>query len=684
MDKAKAEARLNKVEQEPQKQSMPPVEVNVEAKKTTETVREEGAVQIADDLRNNKESRKMAEKDFQNALEKRALDKSDKDFQRTMTYSIARYKYNKKITKQMDKLNKEYKSTEEVLQKYFNEYASDEEKERFDIFKSKLGDDNLLEAYKMATGDQDATFDDVTGAAKKEKAPYLALSVSEPYYNKDAVLERMAIVDIMGTRSSKQIVKDREDFIKDEAKRQVKMAETNQNVKNTRLYFSKDDRKAAEDGSEDSALIHNDIGKFGRKLVSEFPDEFCDRVDSLSEADKDIEPITVTDPKTGLSKKVYFKFSQDKYNEFCSKICNTASSEDGFAQENNLTLNEGREAWKEQIYIDRNGNRRSLEQMVGDDDGRVGNRELNRLRHFIEKGGRSVDTNPTNTKRILSVLGGTAIGALSGGTLGALSSVAAGAIQTVASTAPQVINWNKTVGYTDYWEFTTPDKTVTATDYYYDASGVLTIDRDIKVPGETYNGTLSGTVNVSDSQVIDGQTVRAKANNHSKVAKAQALFGGIAGCAGSLANMHNIHAKGKHFDGAVTLTKPVTYTDTEDTTFKLNIPQSKTISVRSGQIATPDEEIGNKACKLRVKNKDRNTNIAEAKEDMVAVYYDIDKNSPEFQKVYKYVMEEINGLQKYGTFNYTKNTTYYLPDMIPASVFCRVIELIFYAVDRND
>ena len=121
----------------------------------------------------------------------------------------------------------------------------------------------------------------------------------------------------------------------------------------------------------------------------------------------------------------------------------------------------------------------------------------------------------------------------------------------------------------------------------------------------------------------------------------QALVGAVTGLATGLATMSKKHAKGQSFDGIQNLDKTSQETNTEAAEFKLIIPQSKTVSVRSGQISTPDEEIGNKACKLRVRNKNKNTNIAEAKEDMVAVYYGIDKNSPEFQKIYKYVMEEI-------------------------------------------
>lgn len=595
LDKAKAEARLNKVEQEPQKQSMPPVELNIEAKKTTETVREEGAVKVADDLKHNKAGRKQTEEAFKAELEKWA-DKPEN--QSTMLLSIAKHKYSKDIDKQIGKITKEYnnkKSDVELFRDYMTNYATDDEKAYATTLLRNVdknaSDEELLAALQKGTKSNKVK--DLSDPRDRKNAVYY-YTLQGTNFDKNVLIERMATVDVLSKRSDKQIEKDKKEFIEDEAKRQTKAAETKQNIENTRVHFSKDARKAAEKAETNSAIEHNDIGKAGRELVMADPDRFCTE-GTASDCDFEV------DGK-------YYKFSEDKFKEFCRQACSGSLDKldddvrDNFDEDNNLTLQEGRDVLKEQFLRDKDGNPRSIEQILGNANGKVGNKELNELRHLIEKGGYSLDKNPTNAKRALHVLKGVGIGAALGLATAGLGSVLSGAVSIAGETASQMVtlngpaslNYSKDVTLTGEASLAYKDW-VTTTDTWTDEFGTVSSTHNTPVSGVTtgdvtLSGTVSGTAtgDVSLSGEVDGQKYSDKGNNHLKTATNAAIFGGIGGGVNNAINMGKIHARSKS-DLIVKLRNEITDTDTEDTTFKLNIPQSKTVSVRSGEITEKSE-----------------------------------------------------------------------------------------------
>ena len=763
LNKEMAEKSLNKVEEGPVTEQGQPIEFSVDSKKTTNIVKNENPVEIPDNLKQNKDAKKQLTKDYEAYLTEWIKDPENEAI---MNSSIALDKYDKKISKQMDKIYKECKNNEDVLDKYLNEYASPMEKTIMNkmLEDAKKDDKALLDAYNRSVPEKYriTSFDGGTADARKDIAAKLYLC-EDKNFNPKVLVESMAVRDVMGARSEKQIEQDKKYFIEKEAERQVKADETIQNVANTKVYFSDEERETAEAKSgQDSYVEHNDIGKVGRKLVNECPDEFCDRVDNPEEATKGIEPMTVTDPKTGKTKTVYFKFNENKFKEFCKIACDSRhkddKSQENFGIDGNLTLKEGRESVSAIVLIGRDGKRHSFEEIIGNDNDNVGNRELNKFRRLVMKSGQSVDKNPTWLKRLGhvaltaagSVLGSMATAGLASPLVGAVVGTGIAKGQEWA-TADRYIDYHKTIT-TEGETILTPDQTVHVDGYYeyidgkfvqspdqtITTSDITTPDRIVNnkvtingitkeieniIPGEVIPGQeiiVPGTkvwvegfdhwveakdivvkgqeifiegkkIDINDKIFVQGesgktddQVVKTKTNNTWKQVKMQALVGAIVGLATGLATMSKKHAKGQSFDGIVNLDKAVNETNTEDSKFKLLIRQPKTVTVRSGEISTPAEEIGNKACKLRVSNKNKNTNIAEAKEDMVAVYYGIDRNSPDFAKVYKYVMEEINGLEKYGTYNYTKNTTYYLPDKIPASVIGHDIERKFNPEDPNE
>lgn len=614
LDNQKLQGYLTKEEQAPTSQPTAPTEISLDAKTETTTVKKENAVDVPDDLRNNKGSRKQLEKDYEAVLEKWVKDPENED---TIKYSLAQDKYNKKISKQMDKINEECRRPEEVLQKYYNEYATEEEKKFIDaqLENAKKDEKGLLEAYNRAMGgDEQARIKAFDSDTRKNIAAYLKISEGDNF-NPAILVERMAVSDIMDNRSAEQIEKDKKDFIKAEAERQVRKDEAIQNLANTRVHFSKDDKKEAEKNETNSAIQHNDIGDNGRKLVNECPDEFCDRVDNPDEADAGIEPIKTKDPKTGEEKTVYFKFNEQKWKDYFLNASDSRhlddESQENYIQEANMTLKEGRKGAARATLITRDGTRRSFEELIGNDNGKVGNRDLNRFRDLAKTTGVSVDVNRTAGKRALHVLKDAGIGAALGFATGGLGSLAAGAVNIAGQTAAQAVTLTGAttlkgpatltgdVSLTGPASLEYSDNVIT-TDYYHDAAGTMAVEHNTHITGTTTGDvTLTGQASVTGDVSLtgdatltgeaQGQHYSGSGNNHWKTAGNAAALGALGGLATGAMTAGGVHAKGKNFDGVVNLTKEVEDTETKDTKLSLNIPKSKTITIRSGKITEGTE-----------------------------------------------------------------------------------------------
>lgn len=560
LDKAKAEALLNHVDQGPKADPQPPVELSVDAQTTTETTRREHAVEVEDNLKHNRAGRKKAESDFKAELEKWAADPENED---TMNYSIAQNKYSGKIQKQMKKIQKETdNSPAEILQKYYNNYASNEEKAELNkMFDKALNDDDeLLKTYRRVTGDKKATFEGDTGERKRQLAAVMVVA-DDPNFDATMLTERMATIDVMGHRSAKRVAKDKKAFIADEAKRQTKAVETMQNVENTEVHFSKEQRKAGK--KEDPTKEHTDIGKIGRKLVTECPDEFCD---AGTAADHDLE----VDGK-------YYKFSEAKWKNFAAEICDSRGlddrAQDGFDEDGNLTLKEGRNAWLSKTLVTKDGQGKTLEQIIGNKNGKVGNRELNDMRHIIKSTGYSVDKNRTGAKRGLFFTGTTFLGAGLGFVPGVGGSVAAGLVTVAGNAAYSGVTTDRVIHDSTTFKFNNNGEEFTQK-----------VDKNIHVDGQEYSGEVA---------------YKDKGQHHLRTGAYGAAIGGFGGAISGLFSLKNVHAKGRNFDGIVRLTKDTTETKTEQSKIKLTIPQSKTITVRSGQITEQSEVPTRKAVRYR-------------------------------------------------------------------------------------
>lgn len=393
------------------------VKINTEV--TTTTTEESEPVKVADDLKHNRAGRKQARKDYEAALTEWA---NDPENQPTMNISIARNKYSKDVAKKAAKIAKEYnnkKSDIDLLKDYMKDYATLDDKAEFGaILKmaNKAPEKELLAAFQAGTKGKGIVKDLSDPVDRKNAVLYYTMQKGD--FDKSVLINRMAIIDVMGDRSEKQVAKDKKEFIEDEAKRQAKAAETKQNVENTRVYFSKEARKAAAKAETNSAIEHTDIGKVGRELVMKDPGRFCTEGTA---ADCDFE-------KNGK----YYKFDEGKFRDFCKAACEGSADKLGgdFGEDGNLTLREGRETLKAQEFRDEKGlTPRSIEQLIGNSNGKVSNGELNKFRHLVEKAGYSVDTNSTNVKRALHVMKGVGIGAALGFATAGLGTLAAGAVQ---------------------------------------------------------------------------------------------------------------------------------------------------------------------------------------------------------------------------------------------------------------
>ncbi len=679
------EQYLNKLESTSHETGKP-INLDVPAKEETTTVREEGVVKVGDDLKHDKAARKKAEADFKAEIQKWA---DEPENQSTMLLSIADHKYSKQIDKRAAKIAKEYankKSDVELFKDYLNEYATDGEKvymiSLLKALDEKLTDEELLAALHKGTNSN--KIKDLSNQQDRTNALYY-YALQECKFNKDILIDKMATIDVMSERSPEQVVKDKLEFIDEEAKRQTEAAETRQNIKNTRVYFSEEARKAAEGKETNDSIEHNDIGDLGRKLVMANPERFCK---AGTQADHDFEQ----------PKGTFWKFDEGLFKEFCQDVCNGSldklvdTDREGFQEEGNLNLQEGRDVLKEQFLRDENGNPRSIEQLFGNANGNVGVRELKKFRKFIESSGYSVDKDRTRAKRALHVFKEAGIGAALGLATAGLSSVAAGAVSIAGETAAQFVGY-KGVTDSSVYSFTTQDRIISdETTFNFRFNGeeyTQTVHKDILVPGEKYDIPIKGQ-EYSGTVRADGQHYADRGNNHSKTSWNGAIFAGVIGGVHGAATAGGVYARSRS-DLTVNLRREDEETDTKDTKFKLNIPQPTVVTVRSGQIGSGDVEIGNKACKLRVRtiyapsaNGKPGLNKAESKKAMVSVYYGIDINSPQFEKVYKFIMEDINGLQKYGDRNYTADTTYYLPERIPATVAGIDFELKFNPEDPKE
>ena len=365
------------------------------------------------------------------------------------------------------------------------------------------------------------TFNGPNGDAYKVEAAKL-LFIEGLGLKPSDMLRLLAVNDVMGSRTPKEIEDDNKYFIEHQSKDYVRNMQAQQDNADTTVYFSKKARQAA---SKDENGINTDIGSRGRDLVRQAPQIFCDEVseDEFKKAkgtDMAEEYFTsvITEQErdsngklTGktITKSVYYKFSSQKYKDFMELACDPNAALDpansAKLKNLNITLQEGRDGLE--LYIpDKDGHMIPIVNLLGNNNGRVGNNELNAWRNLAEKAGLSTDNNPTYLKRLADFAKKLGInGALFIGSAG-LGNLVGGLLDMANSTLPQVLKSPDTY-------FTTSDRTITTPDKY-----VVTPTETMKIDGQTfnYNIKIDGvdypiTFQGADTYInVGGKTIKVK------------------------------------------------------------------------------------------------------------------------------------------------------------------------------
>ncbi len=588
----------------------------VEAGVTTTTTKRENILDVPANLRGSKAARKTLEKDARAAYAD-FVAKADPQTRDAIDLYVAERKYHKQIDKKMQELStykaingdgtssKQTRDTADIVQYYIDNYADnkDELNQLVSAIKNSSNSDDqaaILEALKkfnLYGVNKDTKFEEIPDDIKHKGA--LICLASNAGYSSDTLLRLMAIKDVMGARSARQIEKDNKYFAKEQAKDFVKNKQAEQDVLNTTVFFSKAGRKnAPEDGN-----IHTDIGDKGRRLVLTCPTVFCNEVskDEFKTNEDGYFSATI-----GGQEK-YFKFDENKWKTFTQVMCDPRTATDEQLEvlfgkdhptlaDKNMTLQEARKSlllWNLTAVVkDKDGGNsklgtRSLESIIGNGDTVASNREVNALRDMVESAGYSVDSNTTAGKRLLHILKNAGIGTGMGLLTGGLGSLLSGAVtvtgetagQMVSLTGPTSVKGMATLGYRD---------NVVTTDYYTDEYGTTSVTHNTPVSGTTTGEvTINGEGTVSGQ--VDGQEYQDRGNNHWDNARNAGILGGIAGITRGLVTMRGVQERGRNVDDIFDLTRVTQDEVTENKTMNLKCPKFNEVQTRKGEITVEAE-----------------------------------------------------------------------------------------------
>ena len=580
-----------------------------EGAQTTRTTRRENTVEIPNDLKHNKDAKEQFTTQVNNAYTEYV---NRPDIQVKKNVYIALNKYEKQVEKEMAKIQKEWLSDPnnvsarnkkqmngvDIIKMFVDKNMSAQEKAGFnknvnDLLSDESKQDFLLQAYRDLGGYAgNRKWSDLTDIEKRNAAVYAV--AKERGLDPEVLLQTMAIDRVMANRTPEQIKADDKYFIEHQTEDYVNDAEAEQVFNNTDMHLSKKSAKAHNgDGRE-----HQYVGKYGLRMIETCPQLFGDEVSQNefnANKDGDYFEADVKDPETGRMVHKYFKFNSENYKRIMLIACdptNVSEEDKDFIKSHNMTLREGREGLM-LVMPTRTGDMARVEEIIGNGNKKVGERELQRWRHMGQRTGLSADANHTKIKRLLNVLKeagiGFGIGALTGG-LGALLS---GPVKAVAETASQTLKWSTEGRYIDY---TTPERTIhgitpetiktIATD---DQSIMHTVTLDVNgrsieydvttfVPGQEYTINIEGqeyTVTIPEETgqvwadgesgeiLVDGQRATCTKNIVTKQALNAGIAGGIAGAAHALFTSGNIHDKGRNNDNVFDFTQIVENTETD-------------------------------------------------------------------------------------------------------------------------
>lgn len=590
---------------------------SVEAGLTTTTTTKENILDIPADLRENRKERKQLQENAEREYANLAAN-ADPELRNAIDLYVAERKYNKQIDKKMADML-EYKTTiggtkekkiqrddADVIQMYINNYTDAKDKEKLnslvnEIQNSTNAEDQqqIMDALKDSNviGIPDS-FEKLTPELKRKGA---LLSMAKACgYDSNTLLRLMATSDVLKNRSPKEVAEDDKYFAKEQANDFVKNQQVQQDVPNTTVHFSKNARKdSVEDGK-----VHTDIGKKGRALVKACPTMLCDEITDPSQFKEDEDHGYFKANINGKDR--YFKFSQDKWKTFMGICCDPSRATDAemevlfgddknakenFLKDLNMTLQEGRSVLDMKLPSPY-GETGTLkfENIIGNSNNSIGNKELNSLRDMVESAGYSVDKNTTAGKRLLHVLKNAGLGAVIGFGTGGLGSLLSGALEVAGTTASQMVSYSgKTADR--LISGTTADRVIhDKTTFKYEVNGEeysKTVNKDINVKGQDWSQNVEGQ-EYSGQVEAKGQEYSGSDNKYLDNAKNAGILGAIGGAATGLSTMGRVHERGRNIDDVFALTKEVSNTEQSGETLSLEIPQFTTVETRSCQMEVGD------------------------------------------------------------------------------------------------
>lgn len=675
-----------------------PQKIQIQTTSVTNTESEEGVINVTGDKKKDKEAA-VAEV-------RKWFDENPVEAERTMYVSLAHHKYGKEITKEFNKIQKEYDNKKSDVE-LFDEYSTNTKyiledqqqslKDHMTVLynrafalpndadeKQKQYAEELQQAMVNALNKSMSTANFTLDDLKEDKTKLDAVKcyiLHNTNFSKENILTTMATVNVMDARTDNQIDKDKEKWIQEEADRQIQCVKTEQTIANRRLHLTGDMKKKAKKGENNSSIEHEDIGNLGRNLCKKIPLWFGEPASGISSKDDFYTDKSEDDFYTDKNGFEYFKaddgkfykFDPERYKRLCDIICNgnlnSLSEKDrqNFGIEHNMTLNEGREFATQQIFKNAEGKYRSLEQLMDPKDGdkKFSNRDLNKLRDFVERSGNSVDDNNTLWKKAWHIAKGAIIGGgLTFLTAGA-GTWAAGAIGFAAQGADQLFSYSGQTASQTYTGTTKPTTVTDSTTFTYEINGksyTQTVTKNITVDGQTWSVTAPGQ-NYSGTISADGQTVRGKTDQTPlKNGGYAAIFGAVAGAATAATSVSKVSDQGSYTDITANIRRKKRKSGEPNTSDKaVSYTTKKVVTVRSAQVS---KEITSAPCHLKVRVVTKGSlHRGETMEDMVAQYYQVPVGSKEHTALMNAVKEH-NSLNRFGGMQYPKNNIVYLPSEI--------------------
>lgn len=555
LKKAEVEDLFSEKDGDPVTESVP-IEADVDVTtttKTTQTSQSSVSVDNKVDYQKDKKKRDELKAQFKTFAAEWADDPANCGAYNKL---LVEGRYKKQFGKEIKNILKECPTGADVLRKFhLDSKTMPEEKKAIGKALAnalKGSDEDLINAYNLVYAKDDPharinSCTELTPEQKTDAAYALVLLQGERNgVGAAAYAERMAVRNILDSRSPKEIKQDKEWLIDDQAKKLTDAVVTEQRMSKSHMTFNK-------------------LDKHGNKLVRECPLSFCDKVENDDNYDFE-ETVKELNPSTGEweSHKYKFKFNEEKWDQYYLDAANTGHDNEfgeSFGDDNFLTLNEARAAITRKNLLRKDGKAVSFDDVVCNGDGKVGNRELNRFRTEAKTTGAKVDRNNTVLKRFGHFAKNIGIGAAVGTATGGLGTLLGPLFGTVASSASQLIPYSG-VTPDKYINVKTTDTTTTIVN-----NETFTKTTTHNIPVNTGGQEYSGEVNAPGGP--------AKVNVGTAMLTGGAV-GGFSGLVTSMFTARNVHANGTQSSTIINAKEPREAIETKGGTdnFKVQITRT--------------------------------------------------------------------------------------------------------------